>query len=223
MLLAATSTAMQHGRSPASNLADIRSDHAAQADKAVAAHLAPTDTLSDDAAQPDGAVSTNIAAVSTRGVLQKTEASKRTSFAPDVTERPLDSDDAPVVAADSSADQTVAVANADTTAAVSHERAPPSRTSTKSSDKTPRQRTPLHTRADQGDTCGESDSARLQAKRTRHQEFVRCADATGIPSRVSRAIMRSPVTVTLADLVAFICQQGVVDVLTRLAELACLK
>ena len=125
MLLAATSTAMQHGRSPASNLADIRSDHAAQADKAVAAHLAPTDTLSKDAAQPDGAVSTNIAAASTRGVLQKTDASKRVSFAHDVTERPFDSNDAPVVAADSSADQTVAVADADTTAVVSHERAPP--------------------------------------------------------------------------------------------------
>ena len=62
-----------------------------------------------------------------------------------------------------------------------------------------------------GDTCDESDSARLQAKRARHQEFVRRADATGVPSRVSRAIMRSPGTVTLADLVAFLCQQDVVD------------
>ena len=112
-----------------------------------------SDILADDAAQPDRAVSTNVAAVSTRGVLKKTDASKRTSFAPEVTERPFESSDVPVAAVDSSADQAVAVADTDTTAAVSYERAPPSRTRTKSSDKTPRQRTPLHTRADQGDTC----------------------------------------------------------------------
>ena len=67
-------------------------------------------------------------------------------------------------------------------------------------------------RTDGGDVCAERDSSFIAARRAQLKAFERANSAT----RVSKALLRSPLTLTLADLVALVTDTDLMDVLTKL-------
>jgi hypothetical protein len=73
-----------------------------------------------------------------------------------------------------------------------------------------RKRTPL--RADGGDVCDERDSTYISNRRAQLKAFERVHTST----RVSRALLRSPLTLTLADMIALVTDTDLVEVLVRL-------
>ena len=74
-------------------------------------------------------------------------------------------------------------------------------------------------RADAGDVCGESDSAQIKERRQTAQSILRKQHSTGkVSERVVQALMRSPLTLQLVDLVELVTHQEQTDLLLRLAQ-----